>query len=256
MGAAPKRSKTFFRTAAVSVNLTVTGAVITSERLGSWSPFARLKHNSRFADAKEAEMASIYRVFIVFALFALTAMANAGTPAIRPMETLKGPIDQIISLLNDTSYEGREKRDAQREKIWKIARPVFDFNEISRRAVGKPWTKFSAQEKARFSAVFSEFIGTTYTNRLQGEYSNERIDFDKELVKGSKALVRTRLSRKNIVIPIDYRMHQVDGTWRIYDILLDNGVSFVKNYRVQFTSILKNGTPAQLIERLEQKLAN
>lgn len=202
-------------------------------------------------------MARTYRFFLVLAFFlASAATAQAGTQEKRPLETLKGPIDQIISILNDTAYKGREKKDAQREKIWKIARPIFNFDEISRRAVGKPWTKFSAAEKARFSAVFSDFLGSTYIDRLQGEYSNERIDFDKELVKGSKALVRTRLSRKNIVIPIDYRMHQVDGVWRVYDILVDNGVSLVKNYRVQFTSILKNGTPAQLIERLEQKLAN
>jgi phospholipid transport system substrate-binding protein len=217
----------------------------------------RPKNITRSADAKEAEMARSYRFFIVFALFAFfSGMANAGTPENRPMETLKGPIDQIISILNDTAYKGPEMKEAQRKKIWEIARPVFNFDEISRRAVGKRWAKFSTQEKARFSQVFSEFIGTTYVDRLQGEYSNERIDFDKELIKGSKALVRTRLSRKNIVIPIDYRMHQIDGAWQIYDILVDNGVSFVKNYRVQFTSILQKGTPAQLIERLEQKLAN
>lgn len=171
------------------------------------------------------------------------------------METLKGPIDQIISILNDHSYKSADKRTAQRDKIWQIASPVFNFDEISRRAIGRPWAKFSPDEKTRFSKIFSEFLGSTYIDKLQGEFNNEQIDFDKELVKGSKALVRTRLRRKNIEIPIDYRMHQVDGGWRIYDILVDNGVSLVKNYRVQFTSILKNGTPAQLIERLEKKLA-
>lgn len=205
-------------------------------------------------------MALTYRSLIFFALFVMSGMASAGTQAgtqdRRPMETLKEPIDQIISILNDTSYKGTEKRDAQRDKIWQIARPVFNFDEISRRAIGKPWTSFSPDEKSRFSTVFSEFLGSTYIDKLQGEFSNERIDFDKELVKGSKALVRTRLSRKNIEIPIDYRMHRVDGSWRIYDILVDNGVSLVKNYRVQFTSILKNQTPAQLIERLEKKLAS
>jgi phospholipid transport system substrate-binding protein len=56
-------------------------------------------------------------------------------------------------------------------------------------------------------------------------------------------------------MPIDYRMHRIDESWKIYDILLEDGLSLVKNYRVQFTSILKNNTPAQLIEQLERKLA-
>jgi phospholipid transport system substrate-binding protein len=200
-------------------------------------------------------MALKFRSLIFIVIFMSSAMANAGTQDRSPMETLKEPIDQIISILNDDTYKGTAKKDAQRNKIWQIARPVFNFDEISRRAIGKPWTRFSPDEKSRFSAVFSEFLGSTYIDKLQGEFSNERIDFDKELVKGSKALVRTRLSRQNIEIPIDYRMHQIDGAWRIYDILVDNGVSLVKNYRVQFTSILKKGTPSQLIERLEKKLA-
>lgn len=192
---------------------------------------------------------------IIWAILLLTAQVWASTKEMRPMETLKGPFNQIIDILNDPSYQSADSRTVQRDKIWKIARPVFNFNEISRRAVGKPWGTFTSEEKNRFINVFSEFLGSTYIDKIQGEYSNEQIDFDKELVKGSKALVRTRLRRKSLEIPIDYRMHHVNGSWKIYDILVENGVSLVKNYRVQFTSILKDKTPAQLIERLEKKLA-
>ncbi len=198
-------------------------------------------------------MAPRHWASIICLMFIITGHAIAAD-ATRPMETLQGPIDQIITVLNDPSYKAGDRRSAQRDKIWEIARPVFNFNEISRRAIGKPWDDFSPEEKKRFSAVFSEFLGNTYIDKLQGEFSNEQIDFDKELVKGSKALVRTRLRRKNMEIPIDYRMHNVDGQWKIYDILLENGVSLVKNYRVQFTSILKKKSPAQLIEELEHKL--
>lgn len=191
---------------------------------------------------------------IIWAMFLIAGQATTAF-ATRPMETLQGPIDQIISILNDPSYKSGALRTEQRDKIWKIARPIFNFKEISRRAIGRPWDNFSPEEKKQFSDVFSEFLGSTYIDKLQGKFNNEQIDFDKELVKGSKALVRTRLRRKNIEIPIDYRMHNVQGEWKIYDILLENGVSLVKNYRVQFTSILKEKTPAQLIADLEKKLA-
>ena len=186
--------------------------------------------------------------------FMLASPSRAVTESKRPMETLQEPINQIIALLNDPSYRSAAKKELQRDKIWEIARPVFDFEEISRRAIGKSWDNFSSAEKSRFTAVFSEFLGNTYIDKLQGEFHNEKIDFDKELVKGSKALVRTRLLRENTQIPIDYRMQQIDGTWKIYDILVENGVSIVKNYYVQFNSMLQEGTPEQLIERLEKKL--
>ncbi len=192
--------------------------------------------------------------FILCAALLIIGQTVAADNA-RPMETLQGPIDEIITILNDPTYKADSQRSVQRDKIWEIARPVFNFNEISRRAIGRTWANFSSEEKKRFSAVFSEFLGSTYIDKLQGQFNNEQIDFDKELVKGSIALVRTRLRRKNLEIPIDYRMHQIDGAWKIYDILLENGVSLVKNYRVQFTSILKKKSPAQLIEDLEKKLA-
>jgi phospholipid transport system substrate-binding protein len=193
---------------------------------------------------------------IILGIVLLTAdLSIAVNKSMSPMETLQGSFNQIITILNDPSYKAGQEKVAQRNKIWRIARPIFNFDEISRRVVGKPWNNFSPDEKKRFSVVFSDFLGFTYIDKLQGEFNQVQIDFAKELVRGSKAIVRTRLRHKNLEIPIDYRMHRVDESWKIYDILLEDGISLVKNYRVQFTSILKNNTPAQLIEQLERKLA-
>jgi phospholipid transport system substrate-binding protein len=189
---------------------------------------------------------------LTFLLF--TSPLHASTENLRPMQTLQGPINRIIDLLNDPDFKGPEKKALQRDKIWTIARPVFNFEEISRRAIGKSWDSFSDEQKRRFTTVFTEFLGNTYIDKLQGEYHNEKIDFEKELVKGDKALVRTRLRRESLEIPIDYRMQQIDGAWKVYDILVENGVSIVKNYYVQFNSMLQENTPAQLIEKLEKKL--
>jgi phospholipid transport system substrate-binding protein len=193
---------------------------------------------------------------LILGIVLLTAdLSIAVNKSMGPMETLQGSFNQIITILNDPSYKAGQEKVAQRNKIWRIARPIFNFDEISRRVVGKPWNNFSPDEKKRFSVVFSNFLGFTYIEKLQGEFNQVQIDFAKELVRGSKAIVRTRLRRKNLEIPIDYRMHRVDESWKIYDILLEDGLSLVKNYRVQFTSILKDNTPAQLIEQLERKLA-
>jgi phospholipid transport system substrate-binding protein len=194
-------------------------------------------------------------ILILAVLLWLAGPSWANAVPKRPMETLEEPINRIIAVLNDPAYRHPDKKTLQRDKIWEIARPVFDFKEISRRAIGKPWNTFTADEKKRFTSIFSEFLGNTYIDKLQGEYHNEKIDFEKELVKGNKALVRTRLRRESAEIPIDYRMQQVDGAWKIYDILVENGVSIVKNYYVQFNSMLRESTPEQLIERLEKKLA-
>jgi phospholipid transport system substrate-binding protein len=191
--------------------------------------------------------------FLACFLLAHQAVAIAESPS--PLETLKGPFDQIVSILNDPAYKTEKQKISQRDKIWLVARPLFDFAEISRRTVGKDWDRFSEEEQTRFTDIFAEFLGNTYIDKMQGEYHNEKIVFFKELVKGPIALARTKLVRESLEIPIDYRMKQVDGHWKIYDVLVENGVSLVKNYRVQFKSILQKESPAQLIERLKIKLA-
>ena len=191
----------------------------------------------------------------VICLFIIYRPASSAE-TLSPLETLKGPFDQIVTILNDPAYQAQGQKISQRDKIWQVARPLFDFDEISRRTIGKEWEKFSEAEQARFTTVFSEFLGNTYIDKIQGEYHNEKIVFISELVRGPIALARTKLMRESFEIPIDYRMKQVDGLWKVYDVLVENGVSLVKNYRVQFKSILQKETPAQLIERLEKKLSD
>lgn len=173
-----------------------------------------------------------------------------------PMATLKKPIDQVIKILNDPRYKQADKKEEQREKLWQTARGLFDFNEISRRAVARYWKKFSAEEKKHFSDVFAEFLGNTYIDKIQSEYNNERIVYVSQIAKGNKALVKTKILRgESLEIPIAYRMKKIDGRWKVYDILVENGVSLVKNYRVQFSEILRKHPPQYLIKRLETKLA-
>ncbi|MBI5063439.1 MAG: ABC transporter substrate-binding protein [Desulfatitalea sp.] len=180
------------------------------------------------------------------------ATASAGSPT--PMQTVKERIDQIITVLNDPQYHPAAQKKAQREKIWEISQIMFDFTEISRRTVGPKWDSFSDQEKSHFTDVFAQFLGNTYIDKMQGEYHNEQVVYLQEIVKEPQALVRTQLKRENLTLPIDYRMKQAQGSWKIYDILVENGVSIVQNYRVQFQTILQKESPVQLIARLEEKL--
>lgn len=199
---------------------------------------------------KEIWCVAMFNVLLLF-----TGLSGATAAELSPLESLRSPLNQIILLLNDSAYIETDQKAAQREKIWEIARPIFDFAKISRRAVGKSWDRFTLSEQVRFIDVFARFLGTTYVGRLQGEYDNEAIDYQKELIKANRALVRTIIRHQNTEIPVDYRLNKIDGAWKVYDILIEGGVSLVKNYRVQFSSILQKESPAQLIERLENKLA-
>lgn len=188
------------------------------------------------------------------AMAEVEGVAEASVKKMSPLQTVQYRIDKVVAVLNDAELAKPANRKAQWAKIWEIAVPMFDFTEISRRTVGPKWTTFSEPEQHRFTTLFSKFLANTFIGRLQGEYHNEKIAYVKELIREPKALVRTNLVRDNVEQPIDFRLNKKGDQWKVYDILVEDGVSIVQNYRVQFQSILAKETPAQLIARLEDKV--
>ncbi len=175
--------------------------------------------------------------------------------SMEPLAVIKAPIDTVITILNDPQYKAAGSRSAQRDEIWKNVKPMFDFDEISRRAVARNWQDFSDAEKAAFTEVFSQFLGNTYIDKIQGEYHNEKIVYlGQDFYSAEYAEVKTLIVRETLEIPVNYRMiRDGAGLWRVYDVIVE-GISLVKNYRTQFASILRKEKPAQLIERLDEKL--
>lgn len=179
----------------------------------------------------------------------------AAAISMEPIEAIKAPIDIVIAILNHPQYKVAGAKSAQRDEIWKNVKPMFDFEEISKRTVARNWSDFSATERAAFTEVFAQFLGNTYIDKIQGEYHNERIVYlGQDFYSDVYAEVKTHIFRETVEIPVNYRMIKGgDGQWKIYDIIIE-GVSLVKNYRTQFASILKKEKPAQLIQRLNEKL--
>jgi phospholipid transport system substrate-binding protein len=186
-------------------------------------------------------------------LLLLTVQAGISQAA-SPLEALKIPIENVLSLLKDPKYKNPDQRQQQRDKILLITRQLFDFTEMSKRALARNWKSFSSQEQLQFADVFADHLSNSYMDKIQGEYKDETIVFlDQETVSDGKALVKTKIQRQTKDIPVDYSMYSIDNQWRVYDVNIE-GVSLIKNYRTQFDQILVKESPAQLIERLKKKV--
>ncbi|UCF02855.1 MAG: ABC transporter substrate-binding protein, partial [Deltaproteobacteria bacterium] len=58
---------------------------------------------------------------------------------------------------------------------------------------------------------------------------------------------------KSTEIPIFYRVYLKDGTWKVYDVIIE-GISLIKNYRTQFRDILANNPPEEVLKVLRKKI--
>jgi len=172
---------------------------------------------------------------------------------IEPLDAIKAPVDQVLTLLKDPQYQDTDQKESQMEQIWEIIRKVFEFREIARRTLARNWKKFTPQQKEAFTDHFAELLGNTYINRIQGNYEDEKVVFKgQKIINASKARVMTKILRGNIDIPMTYSMLRRKDVWKIYDVNIE-GVSMLKNYRSQFNRILSKDSPDALIERLKKK---
>jgi phospholipid transport system substrate-binding protein len=53
-------------------------------------------------------------------------------------------------------------------------------------------------------------------------------------------------------LDIDYRLHDVNGQWKVYDVLIDH-VSLVQNYRAQFERVIAKSSLRDLLRRVKDQ---
>jgi len=188
---------------------------------------------------------------IALALFCQIPPAWGG----EAMAVIKRSIDGSLQILADPQYQGKGKKEAQREQIWKLIQEIFDFTEISKRSLARNWRLFSPTEKTEFSRAFSDLLGNTYIDKIQTGFQNDSVIYlSEDPIGNSKLKIKTKIVRETYEIPIDYKLSNKSGSWKVYDISVE-GVSLVKNYRIQFKKYLSKKKPGQLIQRLKDKSA-
>ncbi|MEA2109158.1 MAG: ABC transporter substrate-binding protein [Pseudomonadota bacterium] len=195
-------------------------------------------------------MVVLATIFFVGISFSLAAESEA---ALSPQQQLKSGIDNLIEVLSDESLKGEAGKELLEEKVVQLFKQHFDLSYTSKMCLGRHWRKISAAEKDEFVGLFSDLLKSTYVGRVD-EYSGETVSYNKEIMQGSKSLVKTVVISKGKEIPVDYKMIDRDGSWLVYDVIIE-GVSMVRNYRSQFSSILQKKKFAELLDQIRDKIA-
>jgi phospholipid transport system substrate-binding protein len=187
-------------------------------------------------------------ITLLAALLILPSMVMAGAAK----DTVQRQIDKMLTEMKTPEFKAMQ-RDAKLTEITNIINEVFDWQELSRRTLGREWKKFSPAQQKEFMSLFQKLLQGVYADRILA-YTHEEIDFGKEteLKKGRVEVESYIITTDNKKIPLFYRLTNKSGQWRVYDVVIE-GVSMVKNYRGQFREILSNKKPEDLLQTLREK---
>jgi len=185
-------------------------------------------------------------------LLLLTAASTA--TAARPGDALMQSIEDARRILMDPDYQSTDRKPLQQEKLRDVLYRDFDFMEVSRRVLADKWALFSPIQRQEFVNVFSRFLADFYLSRLQHYYTDETVAVREQSITGpGKARVRANVIWRNREFPIEVRLHDRGGSWKIYD-LSALGISAVQIYRAQFQEILRTQSPAEVIDLIKSRL--
>ncbi len=166
-----------------------------------------------------------------------------------PKIQLKSTIDTILETLRNKTLS----TDARHKKITDLINERFDFRRMSQQVLAKNWKKASSKQKGKFVDLFSRSLQASYIGRLEA-YTDETVEFTKERIKKKKAKVNTLIITMTIEIPSNYKLHNKNSEWLIYDVAVEE-VSLVRSYRSSYQNIVKKEGIDGLLIKMEKKLA-
>jgi ABC-type transporter MlaC component len=107
-------------------------------------------------------MTAIRRILVLVGILALSGAVGRPAAADQAGDQLRSRIDRVVAILDDPILKVRpeERRVALRE----ASTDVFDFTEITRRALGRHWQTATAGERQELVQLFSPRGSSTPTS--------------------------------------------------------------------------------------------
>jgi len=188
---------------------------------------------------------------LVLATLALTLAFALGASADGdPMAAVKGTVNQVLSIVSDPSYKSATSQ--RREQLREVITQRFDFTDMARSAMGYHWRSLSQGQRDQFVQLFTGLLEASYMGKIEG-YKGQKVVYLKETHDGDLAQVNTQIAQSgNEPISVNYRLKQSGGSWKVYDVLIDQ-ISLVGNYRNQFTRIINQKGYDSLVSAMKQK---
>jgi phospholipid transport system substrate-binding protein len=188
-------------------------------------------------------------------MLAFSPLTSSAEEMPEPQALVKKASDDMLKALKDNEAALEANPEKIYELVEDILMPHFDFEKMSKLALGKNWRSANAEQRDRFVEEFRLLLIRTYSTAML-EYTDEEINM---------LPFRDDLSRKRVTVPMEvvqkggpsigmslslYQNKQ--DAWKVYDVKID-GISLVTNYRSSFANEIRSGGMDQLIQDLAER---
>lgn len=147
-------------------------------------------------------------------------------------------------------------KNSTTSQIQAIVTPNFDFNLMTRYALGNNWKLATPDQQQQLVTLFKQLLIYTYSSAVS-KFKGAQITIKSVDTKEKTAAVKSEVilpnSNNNQPIVVEYDLAKTNG-WKAYDIKIENA-SLVTTYRNQFNDVIQTSKVEGLIKELKSKIA-
>jgi phospholipid transport system substrate-binding protein len=131
--------------------------------------------------------------------------------------------------------------------------PHVNFQRMTASAVGRYWRQATPEQQKRLQEEFKILLVRTYSGAL-AQVQDQTVEL-KPMRSGAddkEVVVKTEIRGRGDPVQLDYRLENVGGEWKVYDINV-LGVWLVENYRNSFSQEIGANGIDGLITKLTER---
>jgi len=194
------------------------------------------------------------RNLLIFMLALAGTVVSAAHAQDAPDQLVRRVADDVLKIVQ----EDRELRVGSQSKMAQLIEekivPHFDFERMTRLAVGRSWRQATPPQQEALIGEFRALLVRSYSAAYNA-YSNIAVEVKPLRLQPSDedVQVKTQIKLPGGAPPVgvDYSMYKASSTWKVYDVTVD-GVSLVTTYRSTFADQVSRGGIDGLVKALTE----
>lgn len=182
----------------------------------------------------------------------LAANLAFATPQ-QAVEQVRGNATQVLNILKKSNGSNNE---AVRREAENYATPYFDFERMTRTAVGQPWNKATAEQKQTLVKEFKTMLIRTYSQQMFN-YKNAKVTVHgNPVVKNGGKVIDVKVTVEQAgQAPVQMVFNTVPsgGKYLVQNVVIEGAINLVVAQNKQFAPVLKSKGIDGLIAELKAK---
>jgi phospholipid transport system substrate-binding protein len=192
-----------------------------------------------------------FRLGLVMCICAFLILIPSLLTAGDATKQLSASIDGFVPIITNTPREELQK-NGMPERARKLVLARFDFAEMTKRSLGQHWKSLNRGEQKQFVDAFTQWQ-LIYFGKTVHSSRGDKVEFKRELQDGKDVSIETKVIRRySEDLPIDYWLHNVNGQWKVYDMVIDH-VGIVNNVRAQFDRVIARSSLQELLQKMKEQ---